>query len=201
VSTWLDGTNTPRSGAGMEDEMRVAAMALLGGKVLMPFHPYLVSTQNSFTANDARGVRMVMPRAGTIRDMAIFVMTQSGNVDIGLYDTASGTSSKIWSSGSVSCGAATAWQIVGDPNQPVTQGQHIDFVLACDNATAAFARCAAPVSNLLVQLPTNYMISPQGALPKTAWRGVTSFPLPGSFTEAAKTVSGGSIPFIIARLV
>jgi hypothetical protein len=201
VSTWLDGTNTPRSGVGLEDEMRAAAMAALGGKVLMPFHPYLVSTQTAFTANDARGVRMVMPRAGTLRDVAIFPMVQSGNIDAGLYDTAAGTSSKIWSSGSVACGAAAAWQIVGDPNQAVTQGQHIDFVLACDNGTAAFARCAAPVSNLIVQLPTNYMVSPQGALPKTAWRAATSFVLPGSFTEAAKTVSGGAIPYIIARLV
>lgn len=200
MSTWLDGTSTPRTPAGMEGEIAVAQMCLLGN-VIAPCHPHLMTAQTTFTANDARGVRMVMPRSGTLRDLAIWVAIQSGNLDIGLYDTLSGTSGKIYSSTSVACPAANAWQIIGNPNQAVTQGQHIDFVLACDNATAAFGRVGAIVNNAAVQLPTNFMVSPQGALPKTAWRAATSFPLPTSFTEAAKTVSGGAIPFIMARIV
>lgn len=174
--------------------------SMLLGNVIAPHHPHLLTTSTAFTANDARGLRVVIPRDGVLRDLAVWVANQSGNLDIGVYNTASGTAGKLYSSTSVACGAAAAWQVVGDPNLTVHAGDHLDLVLACDNAVATFARVAAPVSNLIVQLPANYMPSPLGASPKTAWRGVTSFPLPPSFTEAAKTVSGGAIAFIMGRL-
>jgi hypothetical protein len=199
--SWLDSTTTPRTAAEMEAEIMASQMCLLGN-VIAPFHPHLISASVSLTANDARGMRMVMPRSGTLRDFAVWIATTSGNVDVGIYDTVSGTAGKLWSSTSTACGTVNTWQVVGDPNLVVSRGQHVDFVIACDNATAAFGRTTVPVNAALIQLPTNFMPSPQGASPKFAWRAATSFALPGSFTEAAKTItSGHQIPFMMCRIV
>jgi hypothetical protein len=201
VSAWLDTTTTPRTAAELEAEIMAAQMCLLGN-VIAPVHPHLIAASTSLTANDARGMRMVMPRSGTLKDFAIWIATTSGNVDVGIYDTVSGTAGKLWSSTSTACGTVNTWQVVGDPNLAVTRGQHVDFVIGCDNATAAFGRVPPPVNPLLIQLPTNFMPSPQGALPKFAWRASASFPLPTSFTEAAKTITSGQVmPFMMCRIV
>jgi hypothetical protein len=133
----------------------------------------------------------------------VFIAVQSGNLDIGVYDTGqavAGTRTKLYSAGSTAVGAS-GWQTV-DPGAgvlPVTQGQHVDIAWAADNNTASVMRYAAG-SGAGYQLPTGYFSEVTGALPKLGWLCATSFPLPASFTEAACAVTANNPPCVIFRV-
>jgi hypothetical protein len=151
----------------------------------------LTGSQAVITANQARFVRVTIPKTGNLRDLAVFVGGQSGNVDIGVYSTAS-TRVRLYSSGSVACPAANAWRIIGDPNIAVTQGDLLDFAFACDNASAAFARIAMMSSTYI--FPAGFLTG-GGATPKIAGIMGGAFPLPSTVAEGSisDTVSAISI--------
>lgn len=155
------------------------------------------------TANQARATRCIVPATGFLRDIGVFVAVQSGNLDIGVYDTGqttAGTRTKLYSSGSTAV-AASGWQTV-DPGAgvlPVTQGQHIDIAWAPDNGTASIMRYAAG-SGTSYSLPTGYFPECPTALPKLGWLCATSFPLPASFTEANCAVTANNPPCVIFRV-
>lgn len=152
----------------------------------------------AFTANQARGCRVVMPKSGTLSSIAIYLGTSSGNVDVGVYSTAA-TRLKLWSLGSTATSGLTAnaWNSVGNPALTVVQGEQYDFTVALDNATATVGESSLAAGGMGI-LPTGYLPGPAAA-PKLNWVVPTSFPLPASFTEAAIGSSGtGVVPLIIA---
>ena len=150
------------------------------------------------TLSAAYGARVVIPKAGTLTDLAIYVGTSSGNVDVGVFDTAPTTRTKLYSTGSMACPAGGAWTVVGNPALAVNQGDQLDLVLACDNTTATFLRLTAVAG--AAQLPANFWPSPVGGLPFVYWIKSSAFPLPATIAE--NTLGGTSfIPMVIARVV
>lgn len=130
-------------------------------------------------AGQARSCRVTVPKTGSLRDLAIFVGGASGNVDIGVYSTAS-VRSRLYHSGSVACPAANAWRIVGDPNLAVTKGDQLDLMLGCDNASAAFGRI--PMNSSTNTFPTGFLTG-GGGLPKIAAIIGSGFPLASTYNE------------------
>jgi hypothetical protein len=149
------------------------------------------------SANQARGARVIVPRTGTLHDIAIWIGTASGNIDLAVYDTTATTRNRLWSSGSVACPTAAVWAIVGDPAISVTAGQQLDFVLAIDNTTATFARVGA--GGNWIDLPTAFHVADGGGKPTLSWVRGTSFPLATTLAESGLGV-GTTIPLIIARV-
>lgn len=150
-------------------------------------------------ANTAYGCRVIIPKTGVLHDLAAYVGVSSGNVDIGVYDTTLTTRNKLYSSGSIACPAANGWRIFADPALYVTAGQHLDLVLVPDNATASFLRFATGAANAW-WLPTGFLTSPLGGIPKWHWSKVTTFPLPATLAESALAQDQTFIQ-IIARVV
>lgn len=160
-------------------------------------HPTLFSgVSNVGGANGGKSLRVVVPKTGNLRDVAVYVGVSSGNVDVGVYSTAS-TRAKLWSSGSVACPAANGWGIVGDPNLAVTAGQQLDLWLSCDNTTATFGRVF--VTNAAQStLPTGFWPA-NGAEPKINGQANSVFPLPSTIAEASITNNSYNIA-LIARV-
>lgn len=177
-----------------------ALSAALADPRYVPQYPGLVATrggvagifastnaQSIGTANNARIGRVVIPFTGTLHDMAIWVTTQSGNIDCGIYDTgnaSAGNRTLLWHTGSIACPAASSpWRIVGDPGLAVTQGQQLDFALSCDNTTAQFA--ANTQATGLAHLPANFVPAAGGAAPILAAFANNMYPLPTTVAESA----------------
>lgn len=152
----------------------------------------------AFTANQARGCRVVIPKTGTLSSIAIYLGASSGNFDVGVYSGAS-TRLKLWTLGSTATSGLTAnaWNVVGNPALSVIQGEQYDFSIAIDNATATVGESSLGAGGMGI-LPTGYLPG-VAAAPKLNWVVATSFPLPASFTEAAIGSSGtGVVPLILA---
>jgi hypothetical protein len=157
--------------------------------------------QDVGTANNARFQRVVIPKTGTLHDLAISVATSSGNIDVGIYDTgdaSAGNRTLLWHTGSIACPGAGNWTVVGDPALSVVQGQMVDFVIACDNTTALFRGGA--LSTALVFLPTNFVPAPGGAPAKMIGLANTVMPLPATLAESAIGQTGAKFINIIARV-
>ena len=168
-----------------------------------PIDPRLVSTGQVFVANQMRTCRVVVPKDGEIRDVSVWIVAQSGNIALAVYDTndaSAGNRTQLWSSGSVACGGATAWQTIdpGAGTVKVKAGQLLDFAVVADNATASIGRTATFASGIN-QLPTNFAIAPGGASPKVATTVATAFPPPSTIAEAS-LVANNNVPVIIARI-
>lgn len=142
--------------------------------------PIMVTTPTAFPGiGQAVGQRVTIPVSGTLHDLAVWPGVQSGNVDIGVYSTAS-PRARLFSTGSVACPAAGAWRIVGDPNLAVVAGQTLDLALGCDNVTATFAQYQTGV--WLQPLPANF--SPgDGSSPYLNWVIGVGFPLPATIAD------------------
>lgn len=140
---------------------------------------------NSFSAggaNAAHGVRVVIPRDGTLHDFALLSGGALGNYDVGIYDYVAEPRARLWSSGPVAAGPQ-GWQIVGDPNLAVTQGEILDFVFATDGATTQGCMFAADVN--MDRLPSaNFWPVPNGSQ-IICWSVAASYPLPATFADAA----------------
>jgi hypothetical protein len=166
--------------------------------------PTSFSSGGTLATFTPRGVRVIVPKAGTLHDVSWFVTIQSGNMAAAIYDTgdaSAGNRTLLASSGSLATGAA-GWQ-TWDPSIAVTAGQQLDFVLMADNVTAAFARLLAGLQNIC-QLPnTNFNPVAGGASPKL----IFALPAVASLTAWATTVAEASValtstasPVLIARV-
>jgi hypothetical protein len=131
-----------------------------------------------------------VPRSGLLTDLAIYIGTSSGNIDVGVYSTA-GTRAKLYSTGSIACPTGGQWNVVGALSLAVSAGDQLDLVFAADNATATFGRISGG-ANGLNQLPSNFFVAPLGAAPKLSWAAAASFALPSSFSEATCVVDASS---------
>lgn len=166
--------------------------------------PLLVAAGGNIgTSNSARGGRVVIQQTGILHDLSVFVSAQSGNLDLGIYDTSPTTRNRLYSSGSTAVAAINTWQSF-DPNLAVTKGDNLDFVIACDNGTATFAR-AGMLAGLEEMPNSSFWTSPlaggfaaNGKM-SIGWTRLTSFPLPSTVLESSLTVNSQPF-FIIARI-
>lgn len=161
---------------------------------------FICNATNAFTANRVTLCRAIAPITGVLHDLSIFVITQSGNLMASVYDT-SATRARLWQSGSVACGAANAWQVIGDPALAVTAGQQIELGFSADNATAVFAIISQTPPGQFFQLPTSFWPAPLGAAPKlAAVNDPGSFIMPATIAEGSLS-SNTKFPIIIGRIV
>lgn len=153
------------------------------------FPRVMVAAGAALTANQAYFVKVRFPRALRITAMLVYVTTQSGNIDVGLYDCATvglhDTSSTLrWlaSSGATAVGAANAMQSIAlTAAVTVTPNKDYWLAIAVDN-TSALARMPAVAAFCVYDL-------------KTAQKA-TSYPLP---TTTITTLGSGSLtPWIAA---
>lgn len=152
----------------------------------------------ALTANQARGGRVRIPKNGKLRDLAIYVGVQSGNISVGIYDvgqTTNGERTRLYTTGAIAC-PATGTQIVGSPELDVEIGQYLEFWLACDNATATFTR-ATPAS---VLLPSTYPAPPGALATPNALAPVQGTAQPLPTTLPGTLAAGGTLPLITARI-
>lgn len=154
------------------------------------------------SANDARAARVTIPITGTLHGLSWYVGVQSGNIDLGIYDTTVTTRNRLYSSGSTACAAANTWQTF-DPNLAVVRGDQLDFVWAVNNATASIHRLAT-VAGAFASMPTSaFWTSPLGGgfcstgVMALSWSRATTFPLPSTLAESG-LLANGFTPIIIA---
>jgi hypothetical protein len=169
---------------------------LLPGLVA-PYHPAGAGAAGILSLNGGAGCRVVIPRSGTLTDLACLITASSGNLDAGVYDTSATTRNKLYSTGSIAS-PGTGWRILGNPGLAVTAGDHLDFVVATDNTTFAMARASLGDLNISL-LPTNFLPAPLGGKPALGWLAGPIFPLPATIAESALGTRS-SIPLIIARI-
>lgn len=165
--------------------------------LVAPFDPRMPLAFVANSANEAFATRVVIPRTGTLRDIAALIGASSGNLDVGVYDTNGATRARLYSSGSIAS-PGTGWQILANPNLAVTAGDQLDLVIAADNATVTFGRLIL-ATTAQSQLPADFWPTSGGAAPKLAWSRGASFPLPASITEASMAASSRAF-CIIARV-
>lgn len=135
-------------------------------------------------ANHAKGVRVIIPKTGTLKGFTIWVGTASGNCEGFILDTTATTRNVLWASGSVVVTGASSLQTLGDPNISVTAGQHIDLALTIDNITATVAR-AATITNLHT-MPAGFPVqAPGGGKNQFVWDIAQTIPIGSTVTEAS----------------
>lgn len=178
--------------------------ARIAGNIGVPAVSLLdVSSTSVWTANDARGVRCIAYKSGTVSAVGFYVGVSSGNVDMGIYNTAVTTRARLWSAGTTACGTVNTWQVftVTAGLVPVNEGDHFDVALAVDNGTASIGRLAAP-TNAGVQLMTAPFLQSQTGAGgnKLAWSIASSFVLPATLTESALVTTSAIIPQLIFQI-
>jgi hypothetical protein len=168
-----------------------------------PCHPALIQSANTNTANTLIGCRVIVPKSGQLRDLAVYIQTQAGNLIGVVYDTGdalAASRTKLWDSGSVAAAASGSWQILGDPNLAVTKGQQLDIGVANDNGAAAFGRVGGVATSSPTTLPSAFWAAPGGATPKLGWRhSPGSFIVPATIAEASLAAIA-SVFFVMARI-
>lgn len=164
--------------------------------------PIFGATQAAWpSANRLYGVRVTVPRACVLHDLAINVAVASGNVALAIYDTgdaSAGTYSHLYLSGSQTCPSTTnAWSVVGaDPALSLYAGQQIIIAMACDNTTASFLK----TSYLGVgAFPASYMPCLGTNNPKPLFLATSAFAPPNTISEANASATGNYVPLIIGR--
>lgn len=171
------------------------------GNIVAQYHPILQSTFGALGANQMGARRVVIPYDGTLHGLTVMIGTSSGNIDLGIWNTAVTTRALLYSSGSIACGTANSWQTPVDPNLVVKRGDHLDFAVASDNGTATFARGPATITTNIGDLPPGYLTSPLGGVNVIAWAKSTAFPMAGiSPLAESNVVANISVPFVMAYL-
>ena len=192
-------------GHAPEDVAAVAARRALG-RSEGPALPGLVSALSPLAfdrssplnvANFAFGSRVVIPRSGTLTDLAIYLVgVSAGNISAGVY-SAETTRARLYTTGSIACPAAGSWQIVGDPNLEVEAGEQYDLVFSASDGSIDPISHAASENNVVL-LPDSYADG-ETAKPKLGWYKSASHPIPATFAEAGITV-GATTFALIARV-
>lgn len=160
--------------------------------------PRSCGSSTSLTANSGKGGRVIVPCDGTLHDIAIGVVTQSGNISVAIYDTGDTTPAvytRLWTSGAVACPAG-GLQIVADPALAVTAGQQLVFFLTADNGTATFWRNNVAAAN---DLPAGYLKTTGGVSPRLFVGATTVHPAPTTIADASLT-SSQVVMLIMARI-
>ena len=166
--------------------------------LVAPYDPRFVTLASGHSANEMRGQRVIIPRTGRLRDVAVWIGTSSGNIAAAVYDTTGTTRNRLATSGSVAAGGG-GWQIVFDPDIAVTAGDQIDLAVAADNATVTFGRFSSAVSSGIADLPTGFVVAPLGGFNKIMWSATSSFPPPSTLGEGSMGNSNAG-PFVMARI-
>lgn len=169
------------------------------GNIVQPY-PFILANSGAgtLTANMMYAIRVTIPYSGTLHSLSVLVgAASSGNVDLGIYDTTVTTRTRLYSSGSVACAAASTYHTV-DPNLAVSRGDHLDFALACDNGTVSFVRGGA-YGIPQMALPSGFIPSPLGGVNKVEWTKASSFPLPSTVAESA-FANTASCPHLMAYI-
>lgn len=151
----------------------------------------------AISANLALGSRVVIPRAGTISGLSVFIGTASGNIDVGVYSVSGTSRTKLYSSGSTAAAGSNAWQSFS-PSLVVNAGDIVDFCIAVDNGTVTIGRIADSIG-ALASLPSGYDSDASGSEVLT-WAKSTSFPLPASFSSVTAASATTVAPIIVAKL-
>lgn len=154
-------------------------------------------------ANAVWGCRVIVPSAGTLHDLAVYVGTSSGNCRVGVYDTGdavAGTRTRLYDSGSVAVPASNGWRIIADPALTVTAGQELELAINCDNGVVTLGKIAL-TNAALGTLPANFIPVTGGASPKLNWSNSPgTFTIPAGILEANVNPNASMFP-IIARVV
>lgn len=144
------------------------------------------------------GARIIIPVSGTLHDIAVYVVTSAGNLDVGILDTVSPTRTRLYHSGAVACPAAGAWRIVADPALAVSAGDQYDLVIGISSTTAAFARILL-VNNAIPTLPAGFDPAAGGGSPVMFWNVAATSTIPSTISDAS-LVTNANVLGIMARL-
>lgn len=159
--------------------------------------------QAAYAGSRMYGVRVVIPKTGTLADLIFLPGTLSGNYDLGVLGStlSGGARPRLWSAGTGSAGVAMsgltagAWAI-HHPNIAVTAGDVLDFVLGLDNVTAQVARAASVTQPAL---PSGWL-NGGGSAPKMTWVWTGGFFIPTAGVVDTNTTGGTITPLILGRV-
>jgi hypothetical protein len=166
-------------------------------KAAMPFDPIFLTSNAGSLGNFICGCRVAIPVTGTLHDLTVLMITASGNLRVGVYDTgdaSAGNRSLLYGSGSVAAVGVAALQTVADPNIAVTAGQHLDFVVLPDNNTMVLGKGPTQAAPTVNTMPASFLPVSGGASPKLNWTfGFTYAALPATISEANCAASSAAI--------
>lgn len=134
---------------------------------ILPYYGGSHEDFNAFGANNrATYVPCWIPVAVTLTGIRLRVGTQSGNICVGLYNSAG---SRVATSGAVSCPATGVQAVNFTGNYAATAGTYY-LALSCDNTTATFSTTGSGVG-----------------MPASCRYQETAHPLPSTATFAGDT--------------
>lgn len=144
------------------------------------------------------GARIIIPVSGTLHDIAVYIVSSSGNLDVGIIDTTATTRNRLYHSGAVACPAAGAWRIVADPALAVSAGDQYDIVVGISSTTASFMRILLDNNNM-PGLPTGFDPAPGGGSPIMFWANVGVSTIPATIAESSLSPNANVLG-VMARL-
>ena len=172
----------------------------------------VTSAALTMTANDARGVRVIVPTSGLIADVSVYLgATVAGNRKASIYTISGGTRTNVWT-GTATAGAANGWTSLGNPAYSVQAGQFLDLVVASSEATSTYGIFGTATNIAANSLPTGYLsdvsLGEQGtsitaltaATPLLSWVKATEYTTPTTSLADAALTAVVTVPAIIARV-
>lgn len=178
------GAGVAASGTGATKTITVSG----GGSAVVPWSispeggSAPVTVRSVGTANRATYAPCTIPAACTVTGVRIDVLTQSGNISVGLYDE---SGSRVATSGAVACPAAGVQSVSFTGTYSAAAARYyIGF--SCDNTTATFAY-VEQVANGLASPATSKFQASAHPLPTTASFGVGAVSTP----SMVLLISGG----------
>lgn len=152
------------------------------------------------------GYRVIVPRSGILHDLAVYIATPAGSVEVAILNTTATTRTILYKSGLVPATASHAWQVIGDPAMQVTVGDQLDIVYAATSSSNTIMWIGGLVNTATdapsAQLPAGYVPAPNGATNLVCWVDTTS-PVPyGATTTVAESllVAQQNVPLVIGRI-
>lgn len=130
-------------------------------------------------ANDAIFVPFELDQQQTLNKIHLRVITQAGNLDVGIYPSTGGA--KIITQGATAV-AAAGLQTIDISNTVLAKGRYL-FAMSCDTSTVAF------------QMVEHTGVNPAGLDQLGFTKQATAYPLPASATLAAPTA--GRAPYAV----
>jgi hypothetical protein len=194
-----DGTTLPTNHAADHNALAAAANAM--GSTGFPdvISPAPIQTLltgvTAVTANRLMLMPVIIPRAGTLKDIYVGCAAASGNARASVWDcgaTTSGSYTRLWDGNSVA-GIATSWLSLGDPNLAVTAGQRLMLGLMPDATGITFYLAASPTVAALSGLPASFVPLGPGITSARlcAFSAQGAFTTPSAVTDASLTNYNG----------
>lgn len=177
-----------------ESSRRSPGATMFSG-ILAPLDPRLVSGQVTIGANQGVLARAEAPRSGTLADLALFIITAAGNISVAIYDAATTTLTRLFTTGAIACPAAGGWNVVAaSPGVTVVKGSQYYFLVSTDSSTTGFGR-ATMINTSAFQVPANYLTT------GTKITGLDNGLHPAPATIAISSPSGtGTVMAVMARI-